>query len=148
MVTLKINILIFQLSTRFSHHQSSLEDDCILVERQNIKMFIFGVTIVLYFKLRVMYVSYCQKFLFLLQVPSYHSQTCTSVCFACMANYKLLKSRFNPLSASTLPLTSKIVWRQTEYNNKVGCIIAHMQAQGRNSGPASKARYFVKRPFS
>jgi hypothetical protein len=27
-------------------------------------------------------------------------------------------------------------------------ILAHVQAQGKNSGPASKARYFVKRPFS
>jgi hypothetical protein len=29
-----------------------------------------------------------------------------------------------------------------------GCIIARVQAQGKNSGPASKTRYFVKRPFS
>jgi hypothetical protein len=27
-------------------------------------------------------------------------------------------------------------------------ILARVQAQGKNSGPASKARYFVKRPFS
>ena len=26
--------------------------------------------------------------------------------------------------------------------------LARVQAQGKNSGPASKARYFVKRPFS
>jgi hypothetical protein len=26
--------------------------------------------------------------------------------------------------------------------------IARVQAQGKNSGPASKTRYFVKRPFS
>jgi hypothetical protein len=26
--------------------------------------------------------------------------------------------------------------------------VACVQAQGKNSGPASKARYFVKRPFS
>ena len=27
-------------------------------------------------------------------------------------------------------------------------LIARVQAQGKNSEPASKARYFVKRPFS
>jgi hypothetical protein len=33
----------------------------------------------------------------------------------------------NPLSASALTLTSKIVWHQTEQNNKVWCI----RAQGK-----------------
>ena len=27
-------------------------------------------------------------------------------------------------------------------------LLARVQAQGKNSGPASKTRYFVKRPFS
>jgi hypothetical protein len=33
-------------------------------------------------------------------------------------------------------------------NARVANKIARVQAQGKNSGPASKARYFVKRPFS
>jgi hypothetical protein len=34
------------------------------------------------------------------------------------------------------------------YKNMARSILARVQAQGKNSGPASKARYFVKRPFS
>ena len=38
------------------------------------------------------------------------------------------------------------------HNYKVQCsmviALARLQAQGKNSEPASKARYFVKRPFS
>ena len=33
-------------------------------------------------------------------------------------------------------------------NNLSTIFVARVQAQVKNSGPASKARYFVKRPFS
>jgi hypothetical protein len=38
----------------------------------------------------------------------------------------------NPLSGSTSPLMSKIIWCWTEQSNKVGCIWAHCHLKGYN----------------